>query len=315
MSNSFYINNIEPVEINYNSEPVKSVYYNNNVVWRAKSNTFKLVSTSSIQLTASGGKGWNGIMEYSQDGGSTWKTWTGTAITSGSVNGERVLCLRGTGNTVVAKTNANDRCWTISGKNVRCVGNIEVLLDYETVENGGHPPMGDSCFANLFRNCTHLIEAPELPATNLTYGCYADMFMGTSITKAPELPATNLADWCYSGMFSYCTALTTVPTLPATTLADWCYTSMFHSCTTLTELPALPATTLAEWCYNSMFYNCSQIVISTTKTNTCPYAYRIPSAGVCNSNEDALGMMFSPMVGDYDIQPNTTYYVNLPVIS
>jgi len=45
------------------------------------------------------------------------------------------------------------------------------------------------------------------------------MFKGcTSITVAPELPAENLARQCYYYMFSNCTSITDAPELPATTL-------------------------------------------------------------------------------------------------
>ena len=59
-----------------------------------------------------------------------------------------------------------------------------------------------------------------LPATTLANSCYDNMFYNcTSLTTAPELPATTLANYCYSNMFQNCTKLITVPKLPATTLA------------------------------------------------------------------------------------------------
>ena len=58
----------------------------------------------------------------------------------------------------------------------------------------------------------------------------------TSLTIAPELPATTLADRCYSYMFNGCTSLTTAPKLPATTLANYCYNYMFSDCTSLNEI-------------------------------------------------------------------------------
>jgi hypothetical protein len=86
------------------------------------------------------------------------------------------------------------------------------------------------------------------------------MFNGcSSLTTAPELPATTLAEGCYANMFQYCTSLTSAPALPATTLAESCYTSMFSGCTSLTTAPALPATTLAGYCYSSMFGGCTQL--------------------------------------------------------
>ena len=54
------------------------------------------------------------------------------------------------------------------------------------------------------------------------YGC-------TSLINAPELPATNLAKYCYQSMFNGCTSLIEAPSkLPAITLTEYCYSSMFE---------------------------------------------------------------------------------------
>ena len=60
----------------------------------------------------------------------------------------------------------------------------------------------------MFRNCTSLTEAPELPATTLAENCYSYMFFGCgSLVRAPYLPASQLAGACYSNMFCYCSKL------------------------------------------------------------------------------------------------------------
>ena len=116
------------------------------------------------------------------------------------------------------------------------------------------------CYDSMFRDCTGLTSAPELPATTLATNCYTFMFWGcTGLTSAPELPATTLAAGCYYCMFRDCTGLTSAPELPATTLAADCYTSMFWGCTGLTSAPELPATTLASYCYYYMFRNCAKL--------------------------------------------------------
>ena len=118
----------------------------------------------------------------------------------------------------------------------------------------------DHGYLYLFLNCASLIQAPELPATTLSYNCYESMFRGcTRLVEAPELPATTLADYCYYSMFIDCTSLNQVPKLPATTLTDYCYTYMFNGCTSLTEAPELPARTLTFYCYYNMFYGCSSL--------------------------------------------------------
>ena len=120
---------------------------------------------------------------------------------------------------------------------------------------------------HLFDGCTSLVQAPELPATNLYKGCYAYMFKGcTGLTQAPELPATELTESCYSYMFEGCTGLIQAPVLPATKLANSCYSYMFKGCTGLTQAPVLPATKLynsgsfANYCYDGMFSGCTSLV-------------------------------------------------------
>lgn len=78
---------------------------------------------------------------------------------------------------------------------------------------------------NLFYKCTGLIDASELKFPNkVVRDCYYSMFREcTSLTKAPDLPALKLEINCYESMFNGCTALTTAPELPSTILASGCY--------------------------------------------------------------------------------------------
>ena len=221
-------------------------------------------------------KHWDGILEYfSAD--KTWTTWDGTATLSAVDNdGEYVLYLRGTGNTVITGTSSNYK-WVITGTGISCIGNIENLLDYATVKSGVHPTMADRCYQHMFRDCTSLTQAPALPATTLADRCYSNMFRDcTSLTKAPALPATTLATNCYYYMFYGCTALTQAPDLPATMLADYCYSNMFQDCISLTQAPALPATTSADRCYTGMFQGCTALtkapaLPATTLATNCYY--------------------------------------------
>ena len=222
--------------------------------------------------TGNATKNWDGTLEYSTDA-TTWNTWNGTEISS--VGSE--LYLRGTGNTRITG-NSNDYRFVFTGTNalkIACKGNIENLLDYATVNTGGHPTMDFNCYYSMFRDCTALTTAPALPATKLTHGCYRGMFYGcTSLTSAPELPATTLNVDCYREMFYNCTSLTSAPELPATTLAELCYQGMFENCTSLTTAPALPATTLADSCYKYMFVGC-------TTLTTAPKLPATRLAGLC----------------------------------
>lgn len=110
-----------------------------------------------------------------------------------------------------------------------------------TVEKNFLPALilGDSCYAEMFRECQNLTTAPDLPATTLSTGCYGSMFQRcTSLTTAPTiLPAMNLVNNCYNMMFSQCAQLTTAPVLPATTLPSAnCYSQMFANCLKLSYL-------------------------------------------------------------------------------
>ena len=170
-------------------------------------------------------------------------------------------------------------------------GNIENLLDYETVNAGNHPAMANYCYFYMFRNCINL-------------------------TIPPELPATTLANYCYRGMFSGCTGLTITPELPATTLASDCYEGMFRDCTNLTTIPSLPATALTNYCYEYMFYNCKKIKLSSTQTGNYQTAYRIPTSGAGTTGTGSLSDMFSGTGGTFKGTPtiNTTYYTSNTVV-
>ena len=226
-------------------------------------------------------KNWDGTIEYfSAD--KVWTVWDGTTILSAYNNdGEYVLYLRGTGNTKITGRTANGASdtyrWVLTGSDIACVGNIENLLDYATVESGQHPTMAEACYVYMFFGCTSLTQAPTLTATTLADYCYCGMFVRcTSLTQAPVLPAITLSKGCYQDMFFGCTSLTQAPTLTATTLADYCYADMFYGCTSLTQAPALSATTLSSHCYHQMFSGCTSLtqtpaLPATTLANDCYY--------------------------------------------
>ena len=283
-------------------------------------------------------KHWDGTLEYfSSD--KTWTVWDGTTTLSAVADdGEYVLYLRGTGNTVITGDSENYR-WILTGSDIKCIGNIENILDYSTVASGEHPTMANSCYEYMFYGCTSLTQAPELPAmtlvdycyysmfcdctsltqapalpaTTLANNCYYHMFRGcTALTQVPELPATTLANYCYRGMFYNCTSLTKASALPATTLANSCYMAMFYGCTSLTQVPALPATTLANRCYYGMFHGCTNLKLSSTRTGEYTQEYRIPSFGEGVIVSSALSSMFMSTGGTFTGTPeiNTTYYLS-----
>ena len=221
-------------------------------------------------------------LEYSTDG-NTWSPFVvgTTTVTLANIGDKMYMRATSDGNTGMGISDWDYNQFVMTGK-ISASGNVDTLLD-----QNGNATITDYCYCGLFKECTSLTSAPELPATTLAYGCYREMFSGctslttapsilpsitladccyqsmfygcTSLTQAPELPATTLTFGCYQQMFYNCTSLTTAPELPATTLADECYDGMFQSCKSLTSAPELPATELANRCYAQMFFNCSNI--------------------------------------------------------
>ena len=170
-------------------------------------------------------------LEYSTDE-SQWNPYT---------IGEKIALADGTfllfrageqKNLKFSKDSRNYYHFEITGP-ISAQGSIMSLLDRDFSTT-----LPERCaFCSLFKGCTSLLSAPELPATTLALYCYMRMFEGCSaLTSAPKLPATTLALFCYKSMFEGCSALTSAPELPATTLADACYAAMFSECTGLNPL-------------------------------------------------------------------------------
>lgn len=119
-----------------------------------------------------------------------------------------------------------------------------------------------------------------------------------------------------SYLFHGCTSLIKAPSLPETTLNSGCYLSMFYGCTNLKTVPNLPATSLNTSCYDSMFSQCASFKVSTTKTGTYQYAWRIPTSGAGTTDYYWNSYMLSGTGGTFKSNPtiNTTYYVENPPV-
>ena len=209
-------------------------------------------------------------LEYSTNG-VTWSPFVvgSTTVTLANIGDKMYMRATSSGNTGMGASYSDYNQFVMTGK-ISASGNVDTLLD-----QNGNATLTYCCYYGLFKDCTSLTTAPELPATTLEDGCYKEMFFGcSSLTTAPELPATKLAYECYESMFNGCTSLTQAPTLPATTLADSCYLGMFTMCESLISAPELPATTLASGCYGSMFNGCTSLTTApelpaTTLANGC----------------------------------------------
>ena len=200
----------------------------------------------------------NPDVQYSLDGGETWTALARGKTVTLAHKGDKAL-LKGN-NPDGFSSSSNSLTYSkfrMKGK-IAASGSVMSLID--GIGLSTEIPDGSSCFYGLFKGCTSLTQAPELPATALASRCYESMFSDcTSLTRPPELPATSLFYRCYESMFSGCTSLTQAPELPAMRMAYHCYESMFSGCTSLTQAPELPATTLNGYCYNSMFSGCTSL--------------------------------------------------------
>ena len=139
--------------------------------------------------------------------------------------------------------------FVITGSNVQVSGVIDSVSKKQE-------------FCNLFKGCTQITDASNLilSAPTMKESCYANMFIDcTNLTTPPQIQAQTLDMWCFQNMFAGCTSLTSAPRLPASTLAPYCYYAMFYNCRSLSTAPVLTASTLVDWCYNSMFYNCTSL--------------------------------------------------------
>ena len=196
-------------------------------------------------------------IEYSV-GTDDWKTLEANKeIPFGGDKGN--LQLRGTNSKGTASSRAEYSTISFTNTEVKvaCTGDIRTLLDYKAYKT---VDTSNARFCLLFKNCTALTSAPDLPATTLAEYCYYSMFNSCSSLKvAPALPATTLAASCYENMFICCSNLQEAPELPATNLTNSCYYSMFERCSSLKKAPALPAQTLESVCYTSMFNGCTNL--------------------------------------------------------
>lgn len=172
--------------------------------------------------------------EISRDG-KNWKTWNdgNNKYEKQTINQGDVLYVRGNNPSGITTVHYRSASFSSNSANENsklfCEGNIMHLLSY--TEDLDVIPC-DNCFKSMFRGCTHLVKAPNLPATTITTNCYTLMFADcVNLVDVPKvLPATTIYDQCYYSMFQNCTSLIEAPYLPATILASQCYSLMFQGC-------------------------------------------------------------------------------------
>ena len=242
-------------------------------------------------------------LEYSVNGYS-WSELGTKTVTFGGDKGALRLRGKNLNGTSVTRFGNFSTIKFGNDSKVTCSGDIRTLLDYENYKD---VYTGNARFIGLFRNCSSLVTAPELPIITLAESCYRDMFENCcNLRIAPELPAIELAESCYFDMFGGCTNLTTAPELPATKLAESCYYNMFSRCTSLTVTPNLPAIILEKYCYGGMFIDCANLIKAlqlpaTTLAKECYHGMfggckkltKVPQLPVMTLAESCYGSMFS----------------------
>lgn len=223
---------------------------------RRKCVTADIISAGTLTLTP-----WqdtytsiNVNFDYRKNGGS-WSTTNNSAVGISVAVGDKVEVRLSSSSTWARNTAGVTLLSGSSNCRFKLSGNIMSLLAGEGFASLSMPIR---CY-RLFRNSVGLVSAEDLLMPSVVNSNdYEEMFKGcTSLTKAPELPATTLASYCYSSMFEGCTALTSAPKLPATTLASNCYEQMFYGCTSLNFIDAAFLTTPNASYTNNWVYNVS----------------------------------------------------------
>lgn len=198
-------------------------------------------------------------LQYSEDG-RIWYDWdfTTLALAAGDSLFFRGENSQGIGQYIYWLEEMGYSTFTMSGR-IRATGNIISLID-TTMTTHTLPPYA---FAQLFKDCRALVEAPEMPVDTVGNHACQLMFNCTGISRTPDLPSMNIGKESYRNMFSGCSNLTEVCELPATEMAEGCYMRMFESCAQLHDVQrVLPATVLPKNCYWEMYAFCPLIEVA-----------------------------------------------------
>lgn len=205
--------------------------------------------------------GWSNF-ETSYDA-QTW--WPYSLGQTNRVYGSQSVYVRGQKNSTAQSSDNYLHFSVVSGNGVALSGDLTSLLN-QTGGVSDLSPYGNYTFTRLFAETTLVYTSPALPSTNLTTGCYYEMFQGSYVTTMPELPATNSADYCYQKMFQNCGRLIYTKPIQLLNTSQSCCAQMFEFCQALQAAPSIAATNMASCCYYEMFMNCVML-------NTAPELY------------------------------------------
>ena len=203
----------------------------------------------------------DGSVQYSENDGETWNTYTGREFT---LNTGESICFQG--NRADCDCNGTtqlfwaDKVCYISGDITSLLSDSDYLAPNafrSAFSNGNSENTKPSSVTFVDINPDEPLVLPPFTSNN----CYREMFRAcTSLTSVPALPATVVEQNCYFNMFRSCTGLTTANIeLPATEMTENCYREIFRQCTNLTSVPIFKASTLAKGCYRQMLSECTSL--------------------------------------------------------
>ena len=163
--------------------------------------TFTADEWQTFQMTTNENYQINGL-QYSVNGGD-WITLTEDShVSFGGEDGDLRLRGKNPDGTATSSSLYSTIAFGIENVDVACTGDIRTLLDWEkhkTVDTS------KARFCSLFKDCSVLTSAPELPATTLALICYYSMFSGckklsTVTMLAPSGQITSsyaFTNWLY----------------------------------------------------------------------------------------------------------------------
>lgn len=154
---------------------------------------FKMTTNENYKITG---------LEYSVNGGD-WITVTeDSRVNFGAEYGDLRLRGKNPDGTATNSSLYSTIVFSIDNVNVACTGDIRTLLNWESYKT---VDTNKARFCWLFKNCSVLTSAPELPATTLAQLCYYSMFYGckklsTVTMLAPSGQITSsyaFTNWLY----------------------------------------------------------------------------------------------------------------------
>jgi len=209
-------------------------------------------------------------IEYSLDNGLNWNMFV-VGDTVISLDVDESVKFKGINGTFAASTSDYNN-FVMTGS-ISASGDITSLLNGE----GGDVELTEPfVFTSLFRDCTSLVVAPDMPSTILSDYCYFYMFYNcTNMTECNVLPAANLTNYCYYGMFRN-TGMLYPPQILARNYAERSCYAMFRDCTALKATAAIKAGYIPSYSCYTMFYSCPSIetVNDIDIINTSNYSFQ-----------------------------------------